>query len=182
MNFFEMLVLSRKMEFKDNGEVTLYGQGIVVLPDALMVEYLLQIDNEPEWKKTLYSTAKEAMLEFKGNFIKAYNSSGGSNWICDTVNLLGQGKIKYENTTKAPLGTILIENSPTAKNLKGNVKMQTDHVLRGILAGIISAVLEKDIDVIESDCVATGGTVCKLIVDYKENLKSNFPAFYEQQV
>jgi len=170
------------MEFKDNGDVTLYGQSIVVLPDALMVEYILNINNDPDWKKVMYQTAKEAMLEYKPNFIKVYNPSSGPVWVCNTVNLLGQGKIQYAAGANGLIGTILLENSPTARGLKGNVNEPTDHIMRGIIAGIVSSVLDMDIDVVEVECAAAGGAICELIVGSSNDIKNKFADIYAKQI
>lgn len=181
MNFLELLILSRKMEFKEDGEVTLYSQDIVVLPDALMAGYISKLGSSPEWKKAIYSTARDAMLEHKEGIGRAYRGSSGSAWVCNTVNLLGQGKITYEDADSCT-GTVWIENAPTARELVGKVNGQTEHILRGLVAGIASAVLGQNVEAVEVECVATGSDRCKLVVGPEVDLKARFPEACAQQV
>lgn len=181
MNFFEMLILSRKITFEE-GSATLYGQNILIFPYRPLMEYIAHISSDTELTKGIYFTAKESILENKAGIVKAYVVSDGQNWICNTINLLGQGKIKYDNPNTGPTGAVLLENSALAKDLKGKTTYAVDHVLRGIVAGIVSAVLDKDTDIIETDCYATGSNACKFFIDSKENLNNKFPVLSKQQI
>jgi hypothetical protein len=181
MNFFDMLLMSRKMTFEE-GKITLYGQEILIFPYLPLMEHVAQIGNDVKSIKNMYLLAKDSMLENKEGIIKSYKTAGNVNWICETINLLGHGKIKYEDPPTGPTGMIILENSTLAKDLIGKVNNPVDYILRGIIAGIISAILDKDVDAVETECCANGSDNCKIFVDLKEKLVNKFPVLCEQQV
>lgn len=180
MNFFEMLVISKKMEFMD-GEIRLYGQGIAIIPSPPIIEYIGSIDNDAMLMRMMYSITKEAMLEYRDAILKSYKGPA-KEWLTNTINLYAHGRIRYENSGNEPFGEMSLENSASAEELRGRVKNPVDHILRGIIAGLTSIVLGDDFDVIETECRATGGNVCRLVVDRSRDLKSKYPKLYEQQV
>ena len=181
MNFFEMLVLSQKLSFSD-GRVTFYGQDILIFPVLSIMGYIDLIGNSTESTKEVYYMVKESMLENKQNLKKAYKPSDGVNWIYNTLNLYGLGKVSFGTSTIPPTGEIFVENSPFANGLNGKVNAPIDHILRGIIAGMVSAIFDNDYDVIEVECCVIGSNRCKLILDSKENLSKNFPSFCKNQV
>lgn len=181
MNFFEMLMVSKKIAFID-GRVTFYGQDISIFPPEGFVEYMIQVNNNTEDIKILYSTAKKAMLEYKQNLIDAYKQVNDKEWVCNTMNLYGHGKIKYEDSSNILTGTLILEDSFLAEELKNRTKGPVDHILRGMVAGIISSISDRDIDVIEIECQANGKDKCKLVANSEENLKKEFSVLYEEQI
>jgi predicted hydrocarbon binding protein len=166
----------------EEGKVTFYGQDVLIIPYIPIMEYMAQISNDTESTKIIYSMTKEAMLENREGIIKVYKASGDSDWICNTINLFGQGKIKYENSATEPIGVIILENSISAKDIKYTTKYPIDHILRGIIAGIVSVVLDKDIDAIETMCCATGSSNCKFFIATKEDIENKFAILYKQQI
>lgn len=181
MNFFEMLVLSKKLSFAD-GKVSFYGQDISVYPLQSVVEYTGLINKDSESVKFTYITAKNSMIEYKQNIASAYNQSDTKKWIVETVNLYGLGEIQFDTSSSQLTGGITVENSPFAQNLKGKIDRPVDHILRGIIAGITSVVSNIDYDVIELKCETTGNTNCKLVLDNKEALIQKFPNESKEQL
>ncbi|MDE1823188.1 MAG: 4-vinyl reductase [Candidatus Micrarchaeota archaeon] len=182
MNFFEMLIMSKRMSFED-GTVTLYGENVLIIPAPNIVKYICMAGANQGNGRDMYSRAKAATLEYKQDLVKAYKSGGGMSWIINTINLYGLGKATYQGASNSlPAGVIILENSPFAHNPDCKAGAPIDHVLRGIIAGMASAIFNKDFDTIELKCAAAGGDSCKIIIDSKKNLMRNFPQFYEDQI
>lgn len=181
MNFFEMLVLSKKLSFAD-GKVSLYGQEISIYPARSMMDYVRTISEDVESVKLIYATAKESMLEYREELSKAYDKSNGKDWLISTINLYGLGKIQYSTDSRALEGEITVENSPYSQYLKGSVKRPIDDVLRGVIAGTVSAVLGADYDALETECEALGSQKCKLIIGKNDSLKSGFASIAGSQI
>lgn len=181
MNFFEMLMLSKKMSF-ENGTVKLYGQNIIIFPPQSIAEYVVSINDNKELIRDLYNTAKKAMVEYGEVISEDYKASHDINWVCDYVNLFGQGRIVYEDITKAPTGTILLENSLYFEGFKNKLNSPVDHIMRGIIAGILSAIFNKNFDAVETECVAMDYSICRFVVDYSDVLKKRFSGIYDTQI
>lgn len=182
MNFFEMLVMSRKLSFID-GKVSLYGQEISIYPSRSIMDYILLINEDSELVESVYATAKQSMLEYRAELIKAYNPSKSITWIINTINLYGLGKVEYTGSNpNLPIGEMTAENSPFVQYLKGKVDKPVDSVLKGLIAGMVSAILDSNYDVIELECQATGSSKCKFVLDTKENLVSKFPIECQNQI
>jgi predicted hydrocarbon binding protein len=180
MNFFEMLMISRKMQFED-GKIKLYGQDIAIIPAPPIIEYIRLINDDDRQIKLIYSTAKESMLDYKQEIMDATKGLD-SKWISDTMNLYSHGKMRYEEPSLAPLGIVSLENSAPAKILKTKVEAPVDHIFRGILAGLTSVICKRDIDVIETSCYVVNGNLCKFSVNDNAKLKENFQSLYEKQI
>ena len=52
--------------------------------------------------------------------------------------------------------------------VKGKVDFAVDTLLRGVFAGIFSAILKEDVDCVEVECTALNDNVCKFIVKPKK--------------
>lgn len=181
MNFFEMLVMSRKMSFQE-GKVTLYGQDITIFPIQSIVQYIYEVAGNSLSAKDLYHTSKDAMLEYREYLRKAAAEKDLANWICETLNLYGQGKLTYQTPDMAPIGTLTLENSPFANELQEKTKLPVDNIFRGIIAGVTSSISGRDLDALEVECHATGSINCKIIVDTKEILSDKFALLCDQQI
>ena len=182
MNFFEMLILSQKLHLED-GKISFYGQDIVIFEPSSLAEYILEIDNNLELIKILYYSAKEAIIENKKNIMNImdnYKNLEFSQWITKTVNLYAYGRIKFENSTD--IENVILENSIIANMLKNKVKIPPDHILRGIIAGFVSIIKNKNLDCIEIECYAIGATNCKLIIGSLDFLKSKYTNLCEAQI
>lgn len=173
--------MSRKMTFVD-GKITLYGQDIVIFPPTTLSEYILQSNNDRATAKMLYSNGKAGMIENKESFVQACKTADKGLWICELIDLYGLGKIRYENQSNTPKGKIFLENSTISQNLIGKVKGPTDHILRGIIAGIASSIFGEDLDVVEIECCTDTNKSCILLVESKSVLIGKFPELFSTQI
>ncbi len=176
-----MLMITRKMTFVD-GKVTLYGQDVLIFPPQSITAYLSKAYDDLGSLKTLYLISKKSMLEYKQNLKAEFAQSTDKNWICNTINLYGYGNVKYEDANTIPTGTLILEDSFLIKEFENTKYRNIDHLLRGIIAGLISAITDRDFDAIEVEYQANSNNVCKIVIDGNKNLKERFPSLYEEQL
>lgn len=176
-----MLIFNKKLSFSE-GRISFYDQDISVYPLQSIIEYMGLIHKDQELTKFTYITAKESILEYKQNLINSCNQSNKLDWAIQTINLYGLGKVQYNDSTSFPAGKITIENSPFVQNLKGKVNSPVDHILRGIVSGVISSIFDTNYDVIELDCSVAGATNCSLAINTKDTLLKKFPTECKIQI
>ncbi len=162
-SIFDQLTLLRQLSFKD-GDIRLMGNRVVIIHANFFYDYCMQINDSPEKVSELYSSAKSS---FKVGIAESIGKNYGFsfndffNWMTKIAILAGWGNIKWEGLEEGDgIGKISVENSPIAEHLKGKVKSPVDHLIRGFIAGGASASLQKDIDALEEECVATGAPHC----------------------
>lgn len=173
-----MLMISSKLNFQD-GRISLYGDDIIIFPPQSVIAYLSQAQDS-SYAKAFYATAKEAMLESRDVLLKEYKRSNSAEWICNIVNLYGQGRVKYESLDGAISGIIMVEDSFLA-GVAGNPKPM-DHILRGIIAGLASIISGENFDAVEIECSANGCKNCRIALDKTSGIKEKFPSFYDEQI
>ncbi len=183
MSFLEKLMLSKQIKFED-GQTEILKQRVIFVPSDFLGEYTFEILREPELVKLIYFTLKQGVNNFGEQIMRTYGSTitDYSKLLRDLSDLAGWGKTTYESLNiEQGSATLIIENSPVSSYLKGRVNLPCDHISRGVIAGIASIALKKDLDVLEIECIATGNKACKMVLDSKDKLKSNFPRFYKMQ-
>lgn len=182
MNFFEMLIMSRKMTFAD-GVVTLYGGNVLIFPAPSIIKYICMTGTDQRNAKELYHMAKESILENRAGMVGTGKPETDVSWMIETANLYGLGKLHYQEASATiPAGIIIVEDSPFENGPYSRKGTPMDHVLRGILAGMASVLFNKDFDAVEIECgVATGSPACKIALDTKANLMEKYPELYKTQ-
>ncbi len=183
MNFLELLLMSRKLSFEE-GRIYLYGKGVLMLPMAPIANYFSAVNNDDTTVKNTYSMSKSAILsEYKENLSSSFKSSAGhAEFLRNNINLYGYGFAEFENSNFAIPGDVFIKDSPFVEALKGVVKKPIDHVLRGILAGVVTAATGQDTDAIELNCAAVSGEKCIMHLDTKAKLTAEFSELCRTQL
>jgi len=181
MNLLDALLMSRKLKFED-GSIALYGEGVAILPLEGFIMYVGDTSGDADVARLLYSTMRNSMLERRQKLIAEADGSNQAEWLCASANLYGYGKVKYGNSTTAVNGTLILEGSPFAKILKGKSTVPVDHIMRGAIAGIASAITGQDLHAVETCCAVSGRDDCQFVLDSKERLAKEFGELCKQQV
>jgi predicted hydrocarbon binding protein len=181
MNLLDTLLMSRKLKFED-GSIILYGDSVAILPLEGFIMYANKISNDKSATKMLYSTMRNSMLEQSHKLTVEAKNPDLSEWICDSINIYGYGKLRYEKPSSNKDMSMILEGSPFAKILKGKSFAPVDHILRGALAGIASIATGQELHAIETDCAVLSGENCRFILDSKEKLVNEFRELCEMQI
>ena len=181
MNLLDALLMSRKMKFED-GSITLYGESVAILPLEGFIMYASKIASDKSTTKILYSTMRNSMLEQRNKLNAESKDNDPSGWICNSINLYGFGKMRYEKPLSSQNRTMILECSPFVKILKGKSSAPVDHIVRGALAGIASIATGQELHALETDCAVSGRENCRFILDSKEKLVNEFRELCEMQI
>lgn len=165
--FFNQLFLSRQMKF-DEGELTIFGQPVVMMPAYTIVELQKFIEyNYKNGTQIIYKAAKAAGIKYVSTFKKQFNPKSPESLLETCLNLLGLGGsgkitiIKFNFKSKSAV--FHVTNSPWAM-LRGREKFPVDNFLAGFLAGGCEEIFNKrPIDIKEITCQAMGKSYCEFI-------------------
>ncbi|HVC58670.1 MAG TPA: V4R domain-containing protein [Candidatus Acidoferrales bacterium] len=165
MALLEKLMLARAISFKD-GNISLFTNRVVMPPSKMFSELSRKIDGNPEQVYNLYESCKYSFEDVIANDNRTYKFSVNDyiKWIMEVATFTGWGILAWKELDKDKKhSTIVVDNSPVAVDLKTKVKRPVDHVVRGFIAGGMSAAFKTDMDVIELECVALGAPQCKFL-------------------
>ncbi len=184
MNFFEKLMLARRISFSE-GRITLLDQRSVIFPSDFISIYTLKINENPDQIKALYLSAKRIVNGNFGSSIKSLYSSEEEypELIKKIAEFGGWGTMRFENVDmEKGTGNVIITNAPIGTYLKGKVNTPSDHLLRGFCAGGAAVAFGKNVDALEIECVANGADKCKMIIDNRKNLEKQYKDLFNVQV
>ena len=181
MKLLDALLISKKLKFED-GSITLYSDGVTILPLDGFIMYIEEVSNDTSVTKSLYSTMRNSMLEQRQRLMAEVDRSNAAEWLCASINLYGYGKVKYEKPTDLITGTLILNGSPFAKVLKSKSAIPVDHIIRGAIAGIASAITGQDLHAVETLCAVSAQNNCQFVLDSKEKLTKEFGELCKQQI
>lgn len=155
-------MIAREIRLED-GKLLILSEPWFMLPVKIFVETTKEILKEPKHVLSLYYTAKKGNKTSMSKTLKNRYIVRGRKFIdlaIDMTKMGGWGLIKTVTADEENGHVIFnIYNSAIGMNY-GRSKKPVDHVWRGILAGGISVAFDKDIDFVETDCIAQGKAFC----------------------
>jgi len=156
------LLVSRELRF-EGGKLLILSEPWFMLPIKIFIETTRDIINDPKFISKLYYTAKEGNRISMSKTLKHQYKLRGKKFIdlaMQMTQMGGWGDIKVI-TFDEITGHIIfnIYDSAIGSNF-GPSKKPVDHIWRGILAGGVSVALNKDIDFVETACIAQGKPFC----------------------
>lgn len=164
-NFFNQIFLSRQLKFEE-GELSMFGQPIIMLPASTIVELQKFIeDNYKGGDKIIYNAAKNAGVKFVSTFKKQFSPKSPQKLLetcLSVLSLAGCGKITIIKFDFQKTSAVFhVTRSPWAAS-RGKSKVPVDNFLGGFFAGGCEEIFEKrPIDVKEIICEAMGKAFCE---------------------
>ena len=185
MNLFDKFMFAKQISFTD-GQITLLGQPIALLPVKLISLYTQSIiDDQVELNKFYYASKDSVKADFGITVGKLYGFSfkDFTRWFVDMANLAGWGRLHFEAIEQqGHRGVIVSENCPVGSMLKGVVSKPCDHFLRGMMAGGASSAFRENVDFIETECVAVEDPKCRFLMGSRAELGAKFPDIVKEQL
>lgn len=184
-NLFEELSLARQLSFSE-GTIKLLNYRLTMINSHYIANYIKEIEDDRELTAQFYKSIMESIIEAWGPIIMKEFKFGfheTTKWWVELVKLAGWGipTWLYESPTSHS-GRTTFKNSALLPFLKGKVKYPCDHLMRGCMAGGISAVYNTPIHVIEIECEALGAQTCRFVYDELPKLKEKYPDLVRQQI
>lgn len=181
---FQRLMIARQLKFAE-GSIELFGNRSILFPTDYLGKFIYDIKDNTKYTTNLYLSIKKDSTEFPIFSIPKTQEISPielTKRIADVINFEGWGIISFGTNIGTPAGNIEMENSAFAECLKGKIAFPCDHLLRGILAGTLSAIHKRDIDVVETQCRAVSGNKCIFVYDKLEKLMTNYPDLVTKQI
>jgi len=160
-------------------------QRVAIVPADFLVTLTKQIHDSPERIFEIYTAAKTAVRnEFAKNLGTTFDFSfeDYGKWLVDIAKFSGWGKLEWGDLDfEKRRAIIYITNSPVGNKLVGQVNDPVDHIIRGLMAGGASYAFNRDVDILETKCIAVGDPFCEFIIKPSEEfLKSRSPLVKRQ--
>lgn len=186
-SFFDKLMLARQVSFKEGRVEMLENQRLLLFPMELAAFYTADLLKDTEGTKELYRTGKECMLKgFVYNTMKSHGPTSRKDLLSLLSNIAsfaGWGVYRYEMIDEKNHKILMnMWDCLVSDYLKGKVDAPCDHIFRGFIAGGASVVFGREMECIESECIAIGDSRCHFTAATKEELEKEFPKFFGRQV
>jgi predicted hydrocarbon binding protein len=165
--FFDKYIFTNTLKYKNNN-FFLVNIPFLIIPVDILVD--LVKDKDINEHKKLYEKVRESV---KSSLVPRFEAMGLEKGkqlelIKTFFVASGWGSLKLvdlDEQTKRAIA--VLEHSPFAIELNGKVKFAVDVFMRGILAGLFSAVFKEEIACVETECAAINSERCKLILKPK---------------
>lgn len=172
-----MFSVSRQVIIEE-GEITLNKQPVAIFPVNFLGEYVLKLKGNAKEERRLYESVKKGMIEFSVSLGEEYQLTSRiflDRWI-KYCGFAGWGKVSYKVVEEENCGILYIDNLPLHRYLRDRgAKEPSDPLFEGFIAGSASGTFKVDIDVVETECICSGGSRCVYYWGPKEYLKEKFP-------
>jgi len=173
---FELFKYSRMLDLKD-GRLGLMGVPINIVPTSILRDLQKGLIDSIGLKKTydrLYLSAKEGSEEYNRKFIQKHGFTDKRkiiNWQKNVVMFSGWGNIEIAEIDFERCRFIAsFKNSPFPE-IYGKSKYPVDIIVAGFIAGAFKASMKKDIDCVETKCIAIGDSRCEFIAGPKDEIQ-----------
>lgn len=175
-NLFELFKYSRMLDLKD-GRMSLMSVPINIIPTSIlrdMQKGMIDANGFEKAYERIYLGAKKGSHEYNSKFIAKHGFSDMRktiNWQKKIVMFSGWGNIDIaEIDFKKSEFVARFKNSPFPE-MYGKSKYPVDIIVAGFIAGAFKANMKKDIDCVETKCVALGNSCCEFVVGPRDKMK-----------
>jgi len=168
MDLFELFKLSRTLRMKD-GTILLMDTPVNIIPTDILCDLqkdLIDSVGVSQAYKLFYESAKNGAIDYNKEFIKIHRFKDKRDiveWQWKIVTLAGWGKWSVTSISNENILTARFENSPFPR-IYGNSNFPVDFIPAGFSAGGISAAFNKNLEALETKCMAMGDPFCEIVV------------------
>lgn len=166
--FYDKFIFTNNLKFKHNN-FYLMNIPFIICPVDMFAEIAGKEDMELN-KKIYYSVKESVKKDVSKDFSESFALIGDKfhDLLSTYFSASGWGNIKTVDFSLSEKRAIVsVEDSAVALALKGKVKKQADHFLRGVLAGIFSVAYNTDFDCVELKCHALNDKPCEFVLKEK---------------
>ncbi|MDO8627702.1 MAG: 4-vinyl reductase [Candidatus Diapherotrites archaeon] len=162
------LLIQNQLKLEENA-VSLFGHRMSILPSYGFVELQKKLHDE-NLENISYRVFKKVSTAWITDFKNHFQSKGEDLvvWAKNLSNLTGWGEFDLvEINQKKFHYEVVLKNSAVAETIfheQGLVEKPADDLFRGLIAGSLSVISGKDLDAVETQCVANGFNECRFEV------------------
>lgn len=163
-SFFDRFIFANALQYKGNN-FYLANLPFVILPVSVLIsiaernDFALDLSLYYSVKDSVvFSLRRELELDFGLEGKKSLEFMR-SFFVASGWGLIELIDVDFENGR----AIVSVDNSPVAKHVI-NAKKPCDTFLRGFLAGLFSVYFNKNVDCVETKCIALGSLDCEFVV------------------
>jgi predicted hydrocarbon binding protein len=171
VSFVDKLLLSRQLRFEE-GKLTIFDQRVLIVPVELILLLIEKSVVDRKFEQLIYDVMKKSVYNFCKSLAQR-RSVKPKEMVQILINLAemnGYGKlelIKLDYKTKEAV--FHMRHLPSELISKRAKTRVVDRYWAGMLAGGASWIFGKDVDAIETRCVADGKESCEFVVASSKN-------------
>lgn len=175
-HFVAKLLMQNQLKLEKEG-VWLLGERLSMLPSYSFVELQKKL-YDCDQSNISYDLFKSTAIRWVYDFKKKFSTKREDvlSWAKDSASLAGWGNARLiHRDWEKNVFIFKLQNSAIAESIvkqHGKTKEPVDHMFRGLVAGTMSALLNKELDAVEITCAAMGHPLCQFIV--QESTKFDF--------
>lgn len=176
VKIFDMLKLAKLVSMQD-GEIKVMGEPVHIIPSHIlgdMQKDMIETLGFEEAYHKLYKSSKEGSYAYNQSFVNKYSMKDKRKLLemqLKIVTSSGWGKLNivHLEVPKNKL-TIRYDNSPFPKGY-GKQKYAVCIIPTAFTAGGVSVTFGKDVDAVETHCVARGDPYCEIKIGPPKEIK-----------
>ena len=178
-DFMQKLILAGQLKF-NKGSIELLNQKVSVFPVSV---FSTIVENNPGAIPDVYKATKQSAKLFASEIKKRHKFSGQQlkSWLKDIIEFAGWGEAEFVLYDEKSFRSIFRVKESTVAKIS-NKKEPSDHALRGFFAGGGSDSLGKDLDCVETKCIAQGDKICEFFLAEASILKKEQPELAKKQL
>ena len=172
-NLFELFKYSKLLNLQD-GRIDLMNVPINIVPTSILCDLQKGLIDSIGFKaayKKIYESAKEGSREYNKNFIKKQGFTDKRkiiDWQSKIVTFAGWGNVEIaEIDFDKDEYTSHFKNSPFPE-IYGKSGYPIDIITAGFISGAFSGSLNKQLECVETKCIANGAPYCEFKVASKD--------------
>jgi len=173
MQLLDLFKVSKLVEFRDGG-ISLMKTPVNIMPTSVLCSFqhgLINAEGMGKAYEIMYEEVKKGSREYNEAFIKSQNFTEKHkiiDWQTKIVSLSGWGNIVVALIDFDKNRFVTHFNNSTFarayKNAYGRQKQAVDFIATGFVAGGLSAAAGRDLDAVETSCIARGDSTCEIEV------------------
>ena len=161
--FFDRFIFTNGIRFSNN-QFFLMNTPFAILPVDILVG-LAEI-SDPATNRAVYAAVKKQVA---GSLVSGFSLSNSvelnARFLAEFFSACGIGGVSIVHLdVENKRAMLVVDHNPIAGSLVNKAKKPVDHVLRGVFAGVFSALFRNDLDCVEHQCIALNQKTCEFIV------------------
>jgi predicted hydrocarbon binding protein len=176
----EQLLALRQVSF-EKGRIKIFEQPSSLIPSQSFVSMLKELEKQGK-ENVIYNAGKDAGEKWFESMRKksSLNVDDVEKWGSGIVTLAGWGEAVLKEMKRDEGYMVYNLNKSIVAELYGKSDHCVDHMFRGLVAGAAKVTFKKDVDCIETKCVAKGDLTCEFIIQPKQKFDKKNPLVKKQ--
>ncbi len=176
-NLFEMFKYAKLFNVTD-GELSLMDVPINIIPTNILCSLqkgLINAIGLEKAYKQIYASAKDGSKTYNERFVKTQKFTDPHkilDWQVKIVTFAGWGKLEIAKVDIKNDSYVVQFRSSAFPKTYGKANYAVDFVPTGFVAGGLSANMKKELDALETKCMARGDPFCEIEVGLAEVIEN----------